>query len=98
VDAQVAINTQKSALNALAFMYNKVLQQPLGDLGFQHAKQGRLPSVLTAQEVSTILAQMQGRNRLIFSLLYGSGLRISECLRIRLQDIDYEAALPPSFA
>lgn len=93
VDAQVAINTQKSALNALAFMYNKVLQQPLGDLGFQHAKQGRrLPSVLTAQEVSTILAQMQERNRLIFSLLYGSGLRISECLRIRLQDIDIAAA------
>ncbi|WP_235861834.1 phage integrase N-terminal SAM-like domain-containing protein [Vibrio palustris] len=83
-EQHVAINTQKSALNALAFLYNKALAQPLGDLGFQHAKQGRrLPSVLSATEVKSIIDHIDSeRERLIFALLYGSGLRISECLRI----------------
>ncbi|TDO95360.1 integron integrase [Marinomonas balearica] len=90
-ERHVAINTQKSALNALAFLYNKVLEQPLGELGFQHAKQGRrLPTVLSANEIRLILDEMCSRNKLIFSILFGSGLRISECLRIRIQDIDIE--------
>lgn len=90
-ERNVAVNTQKTALNALAFMYNKVLQQPLGDLGFQTAKQyRRIPSVLSPTEVQQILAELSQPYHLIFSLLYGSGLRITECLRLRTKDIDME--------
>lgn len=90
-DHNVSVNTQKLALNALAFLYHKVLSIELGDLQFQHARQyRRLPSVLTVAEVGQILAQLDGRDRLIFSLLYGSGLRVSECLRLRVQDIDFD--------
>jgi len=89
-EQHVSINTQKTALNALAFLYHKVLNIDLGDLDFQRARQyRRLPVVLTPSEVALILAQLDERNRLIFSLLYGSGLRITECLRLRVQDIGF---------
>lgn len=89
----VSINTQKIALNALSFLYNKFLNQPLGDLGFTYATTPRrLPVVLEPREVRQVLDQMTGRNRLIFSLLYGSGLRISECLRLRIKDLDFSAS------
>jgi site-specific recombinase XerD len=91
VDRHVAINTQKIALNALVYLYQKHLQKDLGDLGFKLAtKQRHLPTVLTVSEVKLILAQLEGRNRLIIDMLYGSGLRINECLRIRVQDIDLD--------
>jgi len=84
VQGNVAINTQKTALNALAFLYNQILNQPLGDLGFQHASKPRnLPHVLNKYEVGKILAALEGKYRLIFSILYGGGLRISERLRNR---------------
>jgi len=87
----VAVNTQKTALNALAFLYHKVLQQPLGDLDFKHTKQyRRLPGVLLPSEVQSIIANLDGQYRLIFSILYGSGLRITECLRLRVQDLDFD--------
>mgnify|MGYP001072839066 CR=1 FL=1 len=80
----VAINTQKIALNALAFLYNQFLQQPLGNLDFTFAtKPRRLPEVLNTSEVAAILRELSGRDKLIFSLLFGSGLRITECLRLR---------------
>ncbi|MGO1298026.1 MAG: phage integrase N-terminal SAM-like domain-containing protein [Vibrio sp.] len=64
-EQHVAINTQKSALNALAFLYNKALAQPLGDLGFQHTKQGRrLPSVLSATEVKSIIDHIESERGL----------------------------------
>jgi len=86
----VSVNTQKSALNALAFLYHKVLKIELGDLEFQHARQfRRIPTVLTPSELSVILSKTEGRDWLIFSLLYGSGLRVTECLRLRVQDIDF---------
>ena len=89
-DRHVSVNTQKLALNALAFLYNTYLELPLGDLGFQHAnKPARLPVVISSQEVGRILAVMNNRDRLIFSLLFGSGLRISECLRLRIKDFDF---------
>ena len=87
----VAINTQKVALNALSFLYNQFLNQPLGDLGFTYAKrQRRLPVVLSMPEVQMILDNLSGRNKTIFSILYGSGLRITECLRLRVKDIDFQ--------
>ena len=86
-EKHVSVNTQKVALNALVFMYKKVLGVELGELGFSLAtKQRHLPLVLTVQEVRSVLEQLSGRNKLIFQLLYGSGLRISECLRLRVQD------------
>ena len=89
VDKHVAANTQKVALNALVYLYKKFLNIELGDLGFQLAsKQRHLPSVLSMQEVRGILSQLTGRNRLIIELLYGSGLRVNECLRLRVQDVD----------
>ena len=85
----VAINTQKIALNALAYLYQKHLHHELGDLGFCCAtKQRHLPTVLSTSEISLILNELDGRDRLIIELLYGSGLRVSECLRLRIQDID----------
>ncbi|MCD8560088.1 MAG: phage integrase N-terminal SAM-like domain-containing protein, partial [Shewanella xiamenensis] len=87
----VAINTQKIALNALAYLYQKHLHHELGDLGFCYAtKQRHLPTVLSPLEISLILNELDGRDRLIIELLYGSGLRVSECLRLRIQDIDIE--------
>lgn len=90
-DRGVSINTQKIALNSLAFLYNQYLQKPLGDLGFKLAnKPARLPTVLSSLEVAKLLAVMLPRDQLIFGLLFGSGLRISECLRLRLKDFDFE--------
>ncbi len=90
-ERHVAINTQKVALNAIVFLYRHVLQQELGELGFKLArKQRQLPIVLSPSEVQRILAQLQGHHQLIFQLLYGSGLRISECLRLRVKDVDTE--------
>lgn len=87
----VAVNTQKVALNALVFLYHKALNAPLGDLNFRHAtKQRHLPTVLTPTEVERVINASSGRNRLIFKLLYGSGLRLNECLRLRIQDIDLD--------
>ncbi len=88
-DKNMAANTQKVALNALVFMYHKMLKQELGDLGFTLAtKQRQLPIVLSTIEVKNVLSFLTGRNALIIELLYGSGLRITECLRLRIQDID----------
>jgi len=72
----VAINTQKTALNALAFLYNHFLKQPLGQLDFTFAsKQRHLPVVMSRFEVTSILQQLEGLHHLIFSLLYGNVTR-----------------------
>jgi len=79
---QVSPNTQKVALNALAFLYNKHLGIELGDLGFTLAARKRyLPSVLTPGEVGLILQRLKPRDKLIIQLLYGSGLRITCIIR-----------------
>lgn len=91
VKRNVAVNTQKISLNAIVFLYQKVLKQELGELGFTLAtKQRHLPSVLTPTEVAMILQHLHGRDRLIIELLYASGLRITEALRLRVQDIDFD--------
>ena len=90
VRRNVAINTQKVALNALAFLYNHFLKRPLGEMDFKLAtKKRQLPVVLTVAEVALILQRLNGVYKLIFSLLYGSGLRVTECLRLRVQDCDF---------
>ncbi len=91
VQRNVAESTQNQALNALVFFYDKVLKQPLGDIGnFVRAKRPkRLPVVLTRSEVTKILEQMTGRQKLMASLLYGTGMRLMDCIRLRVQDIDF---------
>lgn len=87
-EKHVAPNTQKVALNSLVFMFQKVLNIQLGDLGFTLAQhQRRLPVVLTGPEVLSIINSMNGKYQLIIELLYGSGLRINECLRLRVKDV-----------
>ncbi len=86
---QVSVNTQKVVLNALVFLFRKHLGREIGDLGFTLAsKQRRIPTVLTREEVGRIIACLTGRNRLILQIMYGSGLRVMECLRLRCQDVD----------
>ena len=88
-DRRVASSTQNQALAALLFLYDAVLGRPLDDLGaFPRAKRPRrLPVVLTPPEVETVLAQLDGTHRLVASLLYGSGLRLLEALRLRVKDV-----------
>lgn len=89
-DRHVAINTQKVALNALVFLYTKYLNMELGNLGFSlSTKQRSLPAVMSTNEVRNLLNALKGRNLLVCELLYGSGLRITECLRLRIQDVDF---------
>ena len=92
VEQKVSIATQKLALNALALLYNRVLEQPLGNLGeFNRAKRQRnLPIVLTRQEVSLLLSRMKGVDQLMASMLYGSGLRRTEAVRLRVKDVDFD--------
>ena len=80
---------QQTALNSLAYLFEKFLKREMGDLGFKLAnKQRTLPNVLSVDEVRSVLIQPSGRNKLILQLLYGSGLRAGEGLRLRVQDID----------
>ena len=92
VKQQVSPATQAIALNALVFMYSKFLNQPLGDVShFRRAnRQQKLPVVLTVAEVQTLLNHLQGVNRLLVSLLYGSGLRRIELVRLRIKDVDID--------
>lgn len=89
---QVSVATQKIALNALAFLYNKFLGAPLGSLGqFNKARRPpKLPVVLTRAEVRRLLGSMHGSPALLASLLYGSGLRRIEAVRLRIKDVDFD--------
>jgi integron integrase len=90
VDRHVAASTQGVALNSLAFLYNQFLQQPLGDMAeFKRSRrQPKLPVVLTQLEVKALFQHINSHYKLIISLLYGSGLRRIECVRLRVNDID----------
>ena len=92
VDLKVSASTQNQALQALIFLHREVLQVdlPLLDKVVRADKPARLPVVLSAGEVRRILAELQGRSRLVVSLLYGSGLRLTEALEIRMKDVDLE--------
>jgi integron integrase len=92
VGRKVAASTQNQALNALLFLYRNVLgiHLPWLDEVVRAKKPRRLPVVLSIDEVSALLAELQGTLWLIASLLYGSGLRLMECLRLRVKDVDFE--------
>jgi integron integrase len=90
-DRQVAASTQNQALAALVFLYRDVLDLDLGDLGnmIRAKRPKRLPVVLTRDEIALLMSTMSGTPRLIALLLYGSGLRLLECLRLRIKDVDF---------
>ena len=90
VKEQVAPSTQNQALNALVFLYKHVLKQPFPeDVEFTRAKnKQRLPVVLTHDEIQRLFNQLQGEHWLMAALLYGSGLRLMECVRLRVKDLD----------
>lgn len=87
----VAASTQQQALSALLFLYREVLRQelPWMDDITRAKKPKRLPVVLTQEEVRSMLAHLQGDAWLMASLLYGAGLRLMECLRLRVKDVDF---------
>lgn len=91
LERNVSASTQNQALNALVFLFRKVFELELGELGnFAYSKRPkRLPVVLTREEVKAVLEAMQGRNALLASLLYGTGMRLLEGLRLRIQDLDF---------
>ena len=89
-DRHVAAATQNQALAALLFLYRVVLATELPWLNevVRAKRSARLPTVLTRDEAQAVLAQLTGTPRLMVSLLYGAGLRLSECLSLRVKDID----------
>lgn len=91
VERNVAVSTQKQALNAIVFLYRDVLDMDVpSDLSPVRAnRQPRLPVVLGRDEVQALLAQIEGVHGLIARVMYGGGLRLMEALRLRVQDIDF---------
>lgn len=90
----VKVGTQSQALNAIVFLYRQVLDMPIEGIDPVKAKkQARPPVVMTKREVQCVLNEMQGIHLLMAKILYGSGLRLMECLRLRVQDLDFEINL-----
>ena len=91
VNQQVSASTQNQALAAILFLYDKVLKQPLDRIeGVVRARKSkRLPVVLTPDEIRSVMAHLEGPCLLIAMILYGGGLRQTECLRLRVKDIDF---------
>jgi integron integrase len=87
----VSASTQNQALNALNFLYTKILDRPLGELqGVVRAKRAkRLPVILSHQEVNLLFEHLSGIYLLMAKLMYGSGLRLMEVLRLRIKDVDF---------
>jgi len=91
VQRNVAASTQNLALSAILFLYRVVLNIPLSWLNevVRAKKPARLPTVLSRIEVQTVLARTEGMPGLMLHLLYGSGMRLMECVRLRVKDVDF---------
>lgn len=91
VRRRVSASTQNQALNAVVFLYRHVLNISPGEIGdFPRAKRPRrLPVILSKEEIKGLLNRIAGQNHLAASLLYGCGLRINECVSLRIKDIDF---------
>lgn len=91
-DRNVAPSTQRQAFNALVFLYESVLGRPAGDLsGIERpSRPAKVPVVLSEAEVRALLAGLEGTHRCMALLLYGAGLRILECARLRIKDVDFQ--------
>ena len=91
VKERVSSSTQNQALSALLFLYRHVLNREIGELRdvIRARKPKRLPVVLTKDEVKTVIGNLKGDKWIMANLMYGAGLRLMECLRLRVQDIDF---------
>ena len=91
-DRKVAAATQNLALNAIVFLYTRVLERPLGDIGdvVRVKRPPKLPTVLSHQEAMLIIDQLAQPYHLLASLMYGAGLRVVESSRLRVKDIDFQ--------
>ncbi len=90
-ERNVAASTQNQALSAILFLYREVLHQEIEPILLTGAKRPeRLPTVLTREETLSILDQLTGTHKLMAQLLYGSGLRLMECVRLRIKDLDFQ--------
>ncbi len=92
VKRSVSASTQNQAFNAILFLYNKVLHLPLdGKIqAIRATKKPKIPTVLSKQETQRFFAHIEGTHALMARLLYGSGLRLMECVRLRVKDIDFD--------
>src|SRR5580765_3671898 len=91
VNGHVAASTQNQAFNALLFLYREVLHQELQGIQAVRADRPiRVPVVLTPEEAKQVIAILSGTPQLVVKLLYGSGLRLMEALRLRVKDLDFE--------
>jgi len=92
VNEQVAASTQNQALNAVVFLYRDVLKKEVGDFStFPRARMGkRLPVVCSREEVQKLLRHVDGVEGLVIRLLYGTGMRVSEGVRLRVQDVNFD--------
>ncbi|BAU47351.1 integrase [Sulfurifustis variabilis] len=91
VERRVSASTQNQALNAILFLYKQVLNRDIGLIeGVTRAKRSQhLPAVLSRDEVQAVLTRLSGRAWLMAGLMYGAGLRVTECLRLRIKDVDF---------
>jgi len=91
MNRKVAVSTQNQAFNAILFLYRDVLLMPVADRieAIRSRKPKRLPTVLGKEEVGRLLNSMEGTHQLMAKLLYGSGLRLMEVIRLRVQDLDF---------
>ena len=91
VRGKVAASTQNQAMNALVFLYKRVLEKPLDEVidAVRAERKVNVPVVMTREEVSGVISVMEGVPQLIVKLLYGSGLRILEAVRLRVKDVDF---------
>ncbi|MFA0079880.1 integron integrase [Vibrio artabrorum] len=92
VNKKSAKKTQSLALNALVFLYKEIIQEPVDlDMQFRRSDKSRkLPTVMTQEEISRLFSHCSINYKLPYQLMYGSGLRLMECVRLRIQDIDFE--------
>lgn len=93
IEGKVSASTQNQALSAILFLYRRVLRREIGDLGevIRARRAKRLPVVMTREEVKAIMDRLEGQVWLTACLMYGAGLRLNECLSLRVQDIDFGA-------
>ncbi|KZZ35373.1 integron integrase, partial [Oleiphilus sp. HI0086] len=90
LDQSAGVNTQKTALNALVFMYHKFLKIELGDLDFKLSNRPQtIPTVFSHAEALAVIGKLDGVYLMLTKLMYGAGLRVMEAVRLRVQDIDF---------
>jgi integron integrase len=90
-DRNIAASTKNQALSTIPSLYRQVLKKEMVPILIAGAKRpGRLPTVLTREEIGRVLSRLMGTQKLMAQLLYGSGLRLMECVRLRVKDLDFD--------